>query len=61
MEEWSSQALFEKYLHLPTTVQQSDTPLNEAKSQVFFTTHYAKPLLDLTIQAVPGKLSGPTT
>ncbi|KAF5379076.1 hypothetical protein D9615_005977 [Tricholomella constricta] len=53
MEEWSSQALYEKFLHLPTTVQSNDSPINEAKSQVFFITHFAKPLLDLTIQAVP--------
>ncbi|KAF8068951.1 hypothetical protein FPV67DRAFT_1414332 [Lyophyllum atratum] len=53
MEEWVSQALFENFLHLPTTVQSCDTPVNEAKSQVFFITYFAKPLLDLTIQAVP--------
>ncbi|KAG5646346.1 hypothetical protein DXG03_003669 [Asterophora parasitica] len=53
MEEWSSQALYEKFLHLPTTVQSNDSPINEAKSQVFFITHFAKPLLDLTIQAIP--------
>ncbi|GLB42300.1 putative phosphodiesterase [Lyophyllum shimeji] len=52
MEEWSSQALLEKFMHLPTTVQSSDTPVNEASSQVFFITHFAKPLLDLVSQAV---------
>lgn len=53
MEEWASQALYEKYLHLPPTVQSNDSPINEAKSQVFFITAFAKPLLDLTIQAIP--------
>ena len=55
MEEWLSQALFEKHLHLPTTVQSSDSPLNIAKSQVFFITAFAKPLLDLTVKAIPGE------
>ncbi|KAG6828347.1 hypothetical protein H0H92_008286 [Tricholoma furcatifolium] len=53
MEEWSSQALYEKFLDLPTTVQSTDSPLNEARTQVFFISAFAKPLLDLTIQAIP--------
>ncbi|KAG6849961.1 hypothetical protein H0H93_003150 [Arthromyces matolae] len=53
MEEWSSQALYEKFLDLPTTVQSTDSPINEAKAQVFFISAFAKPLLDLTIQAIP--------
>ncbi|KAG6897422.1 hypothetical protein C0992_001736 [Termitomyces sp. T32_za158] len=53
MEEWSSQALYEKFLDLPTTVQSNDSPINEANAQVFFIDKFAKPLLDLTIQAIP--------
>ena len=54
MQEWTSQAYLEKYFGLPSTVQPSDNPLTEAKSQVFFISAYAKPLLDLTVQAIPG-------
>lgn len=57
MEEWTSQALLEKYLDLPPSVQPSDDPIIEAKSQVFFITNFAKPLLDLAVEAVPGKLT----
>ncbi|KNZ78672.1 3',5'-cyclic-nucleotide phosphodiesterase regA [Termitomyces sp. J132] len=53
MEEWTSQALYEKFLDLPTTVQSDDSPINEANAQVFFISTFAKPLLDLTSQAIP--------
>jgi hypothetical protein len=53
-QEWNSQAYLEKYCGLPATVQPSDNPLIEAKGQVFFISTFVKPLLDLTIQAVPG-------
>ncbi|KAF9467800.1 hypothetical protein BDZ94DRAFT_1155311 [Collybia nuda] len=53
MKEWTSQAVLEKNLDLPATVQPSDNPLVEAKSQVFFINTFAKPLLDLTVRAVP--------
>ncbi|KAG6841493.1 hypothetical protein C0991_010351 [Blastosporella zonata] len=56
MEEWSSQALYEKFLDLPTTVQSNDSPINEAKAQVFFISVFVKPLLDLTVQAIPGTM-----
>lgn len=52
-QEWNSQAYLEKYFGLPATVQPSDNPLIEAKGQIFFISTYVKPLLDLTIQAVP--------
>lgn len=54
MVEWTNQAALERHLHLPATVQPSDTPLREAKSQVFFITTFAKPLFDLTSRAIPG-------
>lgn len=56
MREWSSQAMFERHLALPLSVQSSNDPLIEAKGQVFFTKNYAKPLLDLVVQAVPGAI-----
>jgi hypothetical protein len=56
-QEWNSQAYLEKYFNLPATVQPSDNPLVEARGQVFFITKYVKPLLDLTIEAVPGEYS----
>lgn len=57
MVEWTNQAALERHLHLPATVQPSDTPLREAKSQVFFITTFAKPLFDLTSRAIPGTCS----
>jgi 3'5'-cyclic nucleotide phosphodiesterase len=56
-QEWNSQAYLEKYFGLPATVQPSDNPLIEAKGQIFFISTYVKPLLDLTVQAVPGMYS----
>ncbi|TFK72465.1 HD-domain/PDEase-like protein [Pluteus cervinus] len=53
MQEWTSQALFEQHLALPPSVQPSTDPLTEAKSQVYFIQNFAKPLLDLVVQAVP--------
>jgi len=53
MEEWTAQASLEKHFHLPPTVQPSDDPLTEAKSQIFFIKNYAKPLLELTSRAIP--------
>lgn len=57
MQEWSSQAKLEQHYSLQQTVQASSDPLAEAKSQIFFTSMFAKPLLDLTVRAVPGKLA----
>ncbi|EGO03733.1 hypothetical protein SERLA73DRAFT_101986 [Serpula lacrymans var. lacrymans S7.3] len=54
MEEWASQAKLEKHFHLPVSLQPSDTPLDKAKSQIFFIENFAKPLLDLTAQVLPG-------
>lgn len=50
-----SQMQLEEHFHLPSTVKPSTNPLGEAKSQIFFITNFAKPLLDLTAQAIPGK------
>lgn len=57
MREWNSQAILEKHHQLPPTVESSDHPLKEVHSQIFFIPKYAKPLLDLTVQAVPGTTS----
>ncbi|KAJ6582889.1 hypothetical protein DFH09DRAFT_1144839 [Mycena vulgaris] len=53
MREWNSQAILEKHHQLPTTVESSNHPLKEVHSQIFFIPKFAKPLLDLTVQAVP--------
>ena len=53
MEEWAAQASLEKHFRLPPTVQPSDDPLAEAKSQVFFINAFAKPLLELTSRGIP--------
>ncbi|KAJ7468044.1 hypothetical protein FB451DRAFT_1137150 [Mycena latifolia] len=53
MREWNSQAILEKHHQLPPTVESSDHPLKEVHSQIFFIPKFAKPLLDLTVQAVP--------
>lgn len=53
MQEWSSQAKLEQHYSLQQTVQASSDPLAEAKSQIFFTSMFAKPLLDLTVRAIP--------
>lgn len=56
-EEWSSQVQLEEHFHLPSTVKPSTNPLAQAKSQIFFITNFAKPLLDLTAKAIPRKFS----
>jgi hypothetical protein len=67
MEEWSCQATLEKHFRLPATVHPPPVvsggggkggrdPVGQAKSQVWFITHFAKPLLDLTVRAVPREL-----
>ncbi|KAI3605252.1 high-affinity phosphodiesterase [Moniliophthora roreri] len=53
MGEWTSQAMLEKCMRLPPTVQASDDPLTEAKGQIFFINAFAKPLLELIVEAVP--------
>lgn len=55
MGEWTSQAMLEKCMDLPTTVQCSGDPLSEANGQVFFIDTFAKPLLELVVEAVPGE------
>lgn len=55
MREWNSQAILEKHHQLPPTVESSDHPMKEVHSQIFFIPNFVKPLLDLTMQAVPGK------
>ncbi|KAJ7269652.1 hypothetical protein C8J57DRAFT_317974 [Mycena rebaudengoi] len=53
MREWNSQAILEKHHQLPPTVESSDHPMKEVHSQIFFIPNFVKPLLDLTMQAVP--------
>ncbi|KAJ3986486.1 hypothetical protein F5890DRAFT_1407294, partial [Lentinula detonsa] len=53
MGEWTSQAMLEKYMNLPCTNSCSDDPLSEANGQVFFINTFAKPLLQLMVEAVP--------
>jgi hypothetical protein len=55
MEEWAKQAIYEKSLAFKPSVQESTSPLKEAKSQVSFIARFARPLLQLTAQAVPGE------
>ncbi|KAF5357004.1 hypothetical protein D9756_006482 [Leucocoprinus leucothites] len=52
-EEWACQYKFENFLQLQHTVNPSNGPLAEANSQVFFTKHIAKPLVDMTTIAIP--------
>ncbi|KAJ4495882.1 hypothetical protein C8J55DRAFT_553636 [Lentinula edodes] len=53
MDEWTSQAMLEKYMDLPCTNPCSDDPRSEADGQVFFINKFAKPLLELMVEAVP--------
>ncbi|KIP06366.1 hypothetical protein PHLGIDRAFT_119069 [Phlebiopsis gigantea 11061_1 CR5-6] len=51
--EWTSQLLLEQHLDLPTSVRPSNDALSEAKGQVFFTSHFTYPLLELTASGIP--------
>lgn len=53
MEEWTAQKDLEEHFCLETSVQPSAEPLGVAKSQKFFISTFAKPLLDLSVQAIP--------
>lgn len=53
--EWASQALLERQLCLPVSVQDSDDPITEAKGQISFITFCCSPLLEVTSMAIPGK------
>ncbi|KAF8636892.1 hypothetical protein AX17_003144 [Amanita inopinata Kibby_2008] len=53
MQEWAKQAMYERSLAFKPSVQESTSPLKEAKSQVFFIENFAHPLLDMTTKAVP--------
>ena len=56
--EWASQALLERQLRLPVSVQDSDDPVTEAKGQISFIQAFCLPLLEITAVAIPGmKLS----
>ncbi|EPQ52062.1 HD-domain/PDEase-like protein [Gloeophyllum trabeum ATCC 11539] len=52
-QEWQNQALLERHLDLPLSVQPSVDPLSEARSQVWFINTFAKPLFDMTASGVP--------
>jgi hypothetical protein len=54
MVEWTSQASLEKQYHLPPSVAPSDSPITQVRGQIFFISNFAKPLMDLVAQAVPG-------
>ncbi|KAL0959604.1 hypothetical protein HGRIS_011311 [Hohenbuehelia grisea] len=51
--EWMSQADLEKYYDIKQTIPSVHGPLQEANSQVFFSSVFALPLLELTAQAIP--------
>ncbi|CAA7264267.1 unnamed protein product [Cyclocybe aegerita] len=53
MQEWTAQAHLEEEFQLQPSVMSSDDPIKETESQIFFITRFAKPLLDLTVRAVP--------
>lgn len=57
MQEWQSQKSLEEHLAIQQTVQPSENPLGVSKSQIFFITTFAKPLLDITAKAIPGILT----
>lgn len=54
MAEWTYQASLEKRWSLPPSVTPSECPLDQVRGQIFFIGSYAKPLMDLVAQAVPG-------
>ncbi|PFH50597.1 hypothetical protein AMATHDRAFT_60699 [Amanita thiersii Skay4041] len=51
--EWVKQATYEKSLDFKPSVQDSATPLKEARSQVSFIENFAQPLLELSSKATP--------
>jgi 3'5'-cyclic nucleotide phosphodiesterase len=55
MEEWLAQKRMEEFFSVETSVYPSSDPLGICKSQVFFISTFAKPLLDITVKAVPGE------
>ncbi|KAH8105589.1 hypothetical protein DFH11DRAFT_1481780, partial [Phellopilus nigrolimitatus] len=54
--EWASQALLERQLCLPVSVQDSDDPITEANGQISFITLFCCPLLEITSLAVPAEM-----
>lgn len=56
MAEWTYQASLEKRWSLPPSVTPSECALDQVRGQIFFIGSYAKPLMDLVAQAVPGIL-----
>ncbi|TEB20637.1 HD-domain/PDEase-like protein [Coprinellus micaceus] len=53
MQEWSAQAELEEHFRLQQSVQPADDPLSAAKSQIFFISTFAKPLLLASMGAIP--------
>lgn len=51
--EWASQALLERQLCLPVSVQDSSDPMVEANGQISFITIFVLPLLEITVLAIP--------
>jgi len=53
MQEWKAQANLEEEYDLKPSVMSSTDPIKEAESQIFFINHFLKPMLQLTVKAVP--------
>jgi len=54
MDEWTAQADLEDHFCLQQSIKTSSDPLAGAESQIGFISAFVKPLLDLTVKAVPG-------
>ena len=53
MQEWTAQANLEQEYDLTPTVMSSTDPVKETESQIFFIKHFVKPMLQLTVKAIP--------
>jgi hypothetical protein len=53
MQEWKAQADLEEEYDLKPSVMSSTDPIKEAESQIFFISHFLRPMLQLTVKAVP--------
>lgn len=53
MQEWIAQANLEQEYDLTPSVMSSTDPVKETESQIFFIKHFVKPMLQLTVKAIP--------
>ncbi|KAF9528361.1 hypothetical protein CPB83DRAFT_766981, partial [Crepidotus variabilis] len=53
MQEWTAQANLEQEYEMEPTVMSSSDPLKEVDSQIFFIAHFVRPMLELTVKAIP--------